>query len=82
MPHLHVKLEVMKKIFKAVNKTFITFQHLKTIFPKVSNLKLEEKIFVDPQIRPISPDKQQISTIKKGTNTSQVQVCFLTWLDH
>lgn len=51
LPPLHIKLGLMKNFVKAMDKTGEGFLHLKSVFPKLSDAKLKEGIFVGPQIR-------------------------------
>lgn len=51
LPPLHIKLGIMKQFVKALQKDKPAFQYLKTKFPKISDAKIKEGIFVGPQIR-------------------------------
>lgn len=55
LPSLHIKLGLMKYFVKA--KDGEGFKYLKQIFPKISNAKIKEGIFVGPQIRKLQKDK-------------------------
>lgn len=48
LPPLHIKLGLMKNFVKAINKDGAGFQYLKTKFPRISDAKLKEGIFVGP----------------------------------
>ena len=51
MPPLHIMLRLMKNFVKAMAKHCLNgFEFLCKKFPKVSQAKLKEEIFVDPQI--------------------------------
>ncbi|KAJ8716001.1 hypothetical protein PYW08_013286 [Mythimna loreyi] len=56
LPPLHIKLGLVKNFVKALDKEGPAFQYLKTIFPKLSDAKLKEGIFVGPQIRKLMKD--------------------------
>src|SRR5215469_18531406 len=53
LPPLHIKLGLMKNFVKALNKDGEGFGHLKQMFPKITEAKLKEGIFVGPQIRKV-----------------------------
>lgn len=57
LPPLHIKLGVMKKFVKAMDKLSDGFLYLKSKFPKVSDAKLKEGIFIGPQIRSLIADE-------------------------
>ena len=57
LPPLHIKLGLMKNFVKAMNKDGAGFQYLKTKFPRISDAKLKEGIFVGPQIRELMTDE-------------------------
>ena len=57
LPPLHIKLGLMKNFVKALDHAGEAFQHLKTLFPYLSEAKLKEGIFVGPQIRQVMFDK-------------------------
>ena len=50
LPPLHIKLGLMKNFVKGMNKEGQAFRYLRNKFPKVSNTKVKESIFVGPQI--------------------------------
>ena len=56
LPPLHIKLGLMKNFVKAMDKSSAAFQHLSTVFPGLSAAKLDEGIFVGPQIREVLKD--------------------------
>jgi hypothetical protein len=56
LPPLHVKLGLMKNFVKAMNKDSNGFKFLKEKFPRISEAKINEGIFVGPQIREIMND--------------------------
>ena len=53
---LHIKLGLMKNFVKALYKNAAAFQHLSSVFPCLSATKLNEGIFVGPQIRKVLKD--------------------------
>jgi hypothetical protein len=57
LPPLHIKLGLVKKIIKAVKKDGPVFLYLQQKFPRLSEAKIKEGIFVGPQIREITKDK-------------------------
>ena len=59
LPPLHIKLGLMKNFVKAMAKTnSLGFQYLCKKFPKLSEAKLKEGIFVGPQIREVFNDRE------------------------
>ncbi|KAF2355582.1 hypothetical protein FHG87_013666 [Trinorchestia longiramus] len=50
IPSLYIKLDLMKIVEKAMDKNGAAFQHLCTLFPALSSVKLKESIFVRRQI--------------------------------
>lgn len=57
LPPLHIKLGVMKNFVKAMDKLSDGFLYLKSKFPKVSDAKLKEGVFIGPQIRSLMADE-------------------------
>ncbi|GBN16426.1 hypothetical protein AVEN_126509-1 [Araneus ventricosus] len=55
-PPLHIKLGFIKQFEKATDKTGDGFNFLKTKFPRLSEAKIKEGIFVGPQIRQLFKD--------------------------
>ena len=51
LPPLHIKLGLMKNFVKALHINCAAFQHLSTVFPRLSAARLKEGIFVGPKIR-------------------------------
>ena len=57
MPSLHIKLGLMKNFVKAMAKQNSNgFEFLCKKFPKLSQAKMKEEIFVGPQIRKVCED--------------------------
>lgn len=57
LPPLHIKLGLMKNFVKALKPDGLGFQYLKQMFPRISDAKLKEGIFVGPQIRQVMKDR-------------------------
>lgn len=58
LPPLHIKLGLIKCIVKTMGKTESQgFQYLRDKFPRLSEAKLKEGVFVGPQIREILNDE-------------------------
>ena len=51
LPPLHIKIGLIKQFVKSLDKEGDTFKYLKAMFPNISDKKLEEGVFVGPQIR-------------------------------
>jgi hypothetical protein len=58
LPPLHIKLGLMKNFVKAMDKEGRAFSYLKEKFPRISDAKIKEGIFVGPQIRKLFGDAQ------------------------
>ncbi|GBM87312.1 hypothetical protein AVEN_169948-1 [Araneus ventricosus] len=56
LPSLHIKLGLMKNFVKAMDCGGSGFQYLRLKFPKVSEAKIKEDIFVGPQNRQLMKD--------------------------
>jgi hypothetical protein len=50
LPSMHLKLGLMKNFVKATNQEAVAFTYLREKFPKLSEAKLKESIFIGPQI--------------------------------
>ena len=57
LPPLHIKLGLMKNFVKAMDNS-PGFMYLKQKFPKISDAKIKEGIFVGPQIRSLMQDEK------------------------
>ncbi|ESO03183.1 hypothetical protein HELRODRAFT_174081 [Helobdella robusta] len=57
LPPLHIKLGLMKNFVKALDNTSDAFTYLRSMFPRISDAKIKERIFVGPQIRKVIGDK-------------------------
>ena len=50
LPSMHLKLGLMKNFVKAMNLEEAAFTYLRENFPRLSEVKLKEGIFIGPQI--------------------------------
>jgi len=57
LPPLHIKLGLVKNFVKALDRNGDGFRHLRATFPRVSEAKIKEGIFVGPQIRKLMEDR-------------------------
>ena len=53
MPPLHIKLDLIKQFFTALDNDSEAFKYLQNLFPKLSEAKVKADIFVGPQIKKI-----------------------------
>jgi len=58
LPLLHINLALMKNFVKGMNKTGRGFKYVRNKFPNVSDAKINEGIFIGPQIRELMQDEQ------------------------
>ena len=56
LPALHIKLGIVKQLVKAMDTNKPAFTYLREKFPRLSEAKIKEGIFVGPQIRDIFKD--------------------------
>ena len=73
LPSLHIKLGLFKKFVKVLDKNCAELYYLKEKFPRVSDSKIEEGIFVGPQIRALIGDgkfEDLLSKTKKSARKS------------
>jgi len=56
LPSLHIKLGLFENFSKALDQNFSGFHYLKEKFPRVSDSKVKEVIFVGPRIRALNRD--------------------------
>jgi hypothetical protein len=54
---LHIKLGLMKNFVKGMDKTGRGFEHVRNKFPNVRDAKIDEGIFIGPQIRELMQHK-------------------------
>jgi len=69
LPSLQIKLGLFKNFVKALDKNGAGFYYLKEKFPRVSDSKIKERIFVGPQIRALIGDgkfEDLLSQIEKS----------------
>ena len=69
LPSLHIKLGLFKNFIKVLDKNGAGFYYLKEKFPRGSDSKIKEGIFVGPQIRASIQDgkfEDLLSQIKKS----------------
>lgn len=64
LPPLHIKLGLMKKFVKALDKDGDAFKYLAVKFPRISEAKRNEGIFVGPQIRELMKDDKFVTQMK------------------
>ena len=57
LPSMHLKLGLTKKSLKAMNQEEAAFTYLREPFPRLSEAKLKESIFIGPQIRDFIQDE-------------------------
>jgi hypothetical protein len=58
LPPLHIKLGLMKNFIKAMDKNGAGYMYLKHKYPRLSDAKINEGIFVGIQIRELIKDEQ------------------------
>jgi hypothetical protein len=56
LPPLHIKLGLMKNFVKVMDQTGSAVKYLAEKFPRLSEAKIKEGVFVDPQIRKLFRD--------------------------
>ena len=56
LPPLHIKLEIVKNYVKTIVRDGNAFGYLKSKFPKHSETKIKEGVFIGPQIRELMQD--------------------------
>jgi len=57
LPSMHLKLGLVKNFVKAMNEGEAVFSYLREKFPRLSEAKLKEGIFIGPQIRDLIKDE-------------------------
>ena len=72
LPPLHIKLGLMKNFVKGMDRTGKGFTYLKTKFPRVSDAKIKEGIFVGPQIRELMRDQNFDKELTDDENSAWV----------
>jgi hypothetical protein len=56
LPSLHIKLGLMKNFVKAMDWTGSAFKYLAEKFPRLSEAKIKEGVYVGPEIRKLFRD--------------------------
>jgi len=62
---LHIKLNLMKKSVKGMDKTGHGSKYARNNFPNMSDAKIKEGIFIGPQIRELMQDKQFVEDLNE-----------------
>ena len=57
LPSMHLKLGLMKNFVKAMNQEEAAFTYVRENFPRLSEAKLKEGVFIGPQIRDLIKDE-------------------------
>jgi hypothetical protein len=66
---MHIQLALIKTVVKAIDQNSTGFVYLKNKFPRASNAKIKDGIFVGPQIRDLIKDiklEDQLSEVEKS----------------
>lgn len=63
IPPLHIKLGLMKQFVKALNTNSKCFKYIRSQFPHLSDAKVQEGIFVGPDIRKLMQDDNFVTTM-------------------
>lgn len=66
LPPLHIKLGLMKNFVKSMDKNGNGFLYLRKAFPRMSDAKVNEGVFVGPQIRKIFKDQNFDKLLNKN----------------
>ena len=80
LPHLYIKLGVMKNFVKGMDKTSRGFEYVRSKFPNVSDAKIKEDIhvFIGPQISELMQDKQfdeDLNETERNAWLSSKRIC-------
>jgi hypothetical protein len=62
---LHIKLGLVKNVVKAMKKDGPVFLYLQQKFSRLSEAKIKGGIFVGPQIRELTKDKNLVSVLNE-----------------
>jgi hypothetical protein len=57
LPPLHIKLGLIKNSVNAMDRDVQGFLYLQRKFPRISDAKMEEGIFIGPQFRELMKDQ-------------------------
>ncbi|GBO21626.1 hypothetical protein AVEN_168249-1 [Araneus ventricosus] len=58
LPPLHIKLGLMEIFVKALDREGVAFLHLRNKFKHLSDAKVEEGMFIGPQIKAVFRDEE------------------------
>ena len=70
LPPLHIKLGLMKNFVKAIDRNGGAFLFLKNKFPRLSEAKIKEGVYIGSQIRELMKD----TTFKSVLNVQEATV--------
>ena len=74
LPPLHIKLGLMKNFVKEMNKEGKGFRDLRQMFPRTTDAKIKEGIFIEPQIRHVINVKR-FEDLSVGLEKIAIQGC-------
>jgi len=74
LPPLHIKLGLVKNFVKAMDKSGEGFKHIQQLFPKLSSAKINEGIFVGPDIRKLISDSKFVRKLNKVERSAWVSI--------
>lgn len=78
LPPLHIKLGLMKNFVKAMDRNKAAFMYLISKFPSLSAAKINEGIFVGPQIRELINDDEFLSLLHGKEKTAWIAFISVT----
>ncbi|KAK1787970.1 hypothetical protein P4O66_016453 [Electrophorus voltai] len=81
LPPLHIKLGLMNNLVKAMDQNGSAFKYLSEKFPRISEAKIKEGIFVGPQIRQLFIDKK-FEYLLKGDEKKYISPVYSVSLTH
>ncbi|XP_061419594.1 uncharacterized protein LOC133349820 isoform X1 [Lethenteron reissneri] len=70
LPPFHIKLGLIKNFVKAIDKTQAAFKYIREKFPRLSEAKIKEGVFVGPQIRELLRDDAVDSALRGKEKTA------------
>jgi len=82
LPPLHIQLGLIKNVVKAMDQNSAGFMYLKNKFPRISDAKIKEGIFVWPQIRALIQDiklEDQLHEVEKAPRKSLKKSLQIFW---
>ena len=74
LPPLHIKLGLMKNFVKDMDKTGRRFEYVRNKLPNVSDAKIKEGIFIGPQVRELTQDKQFDDDLNETERNARLSV--------